>query len=78
MNITKHALKRMAERGFTPEMLAALMNGKNVVVPTRDDKFLVIGKADGNFWTLILAKDMYSIVSVRRSHNSEVVKWNSK
>ena len=27
MNITKHALERMAERGFTPEMLAALMEG---------------------------------------------------
>ncbi|MBR2271197.1 MAG: DUF4258 domain-containing protein [Fibrobacter sp.] len=78
MNITKHALKRMAERGFTPEMLVALMNGKYTILSTRDDKFLVIGKADGNFWTLVLAKDMYSVVSVRRSHNSEVVKWNSK
>jgi uncharacterized DUF497 family protein len=78
MNITKHALERMAERGFTPEMLATLMDGKHVIVPTRDDKFLMIGRADGNFWTLILAKDMYSVVSVRRSHNSEVAKWNSK
>lgn len=78
MNITKHALKRMDERGFTPEMLVALMNGKYTILSTRDDKFLVIGKADGNFWTLVLAKDMYSVVSVRRSHNSEVVKWNSK
>ena len=78
MNITKHALKRLAERGFTPEMLVALMNGKYTILSTRDDKFLVIGKADGNFWTLVLAKDMYSVVSVRRSHNSEVVKWNSK
>ena len=78
MNITKHALRRMAERGFTPEMLVALMNGKYTILSTRDDKFLVIGKADGNFWTLVLAKDMYSVVSVRRSHNSEVVKWNSK
>lgn len=78
MNITKHALKRMAKRGFMPEMLATLMVGKHVVVPTRDDKFLVIGRADSNFWTLILAKDMYSVVSVRRSHSSEVAKWNSK
>ncbi len=78
MNITKHALRRMAERGFTPEMLAVLMNGKHVIVPARDDKFLVIGKVDGNFWTLVLAKDMYSVVSVRRSHDSEVAKWNSK
>lgn len=78
MNITKHALERMAERGFTSEMLVALMNGKHIIVPTRDDKFLMIGRADGNFWTLILAKDMYSVVSVRRSHNSEVAKWNSK
>ena len=68
----------MAERGFTPEMLVALMNGKYTILSTRDDKFLVIGKAEGNFWTLVLAKDMYSVVSVRRSHNSEVVKWNSK
>ena len=78
MNITKHALERMAERGFTPEMLAAMMNGKFTILPTRDDKFLVIGKADGNFWTLVLAKDMYSVVSVRRSHNCEVEKWNLK
>ena len=49
MNITKHALERMAERGFTSEMLVALMNGKHIIVPTRDDKFLMIGRADGNF-----------------------------
>ena len=78
MNITKHALERMAERGFTPEMLVALMEGKRVIVPTRDEKFLVIGKADGNFWTLVLAKDMYSVVSVRRSHGSEEALWTSK
>ena len=28
MNITKHALRRMAERGFTSEMLVALMKGE--------------------------------------------------
>ena len=78
MNITKHALERMAERGFTPEMLATLISGRVSVIPTRDERFLVTGKADGKFWTLVLAKDMYSVVSVRRSHNSEVAKWNSK
>ena len=78
MNITKHALKRMAERGFTPEMLVALMSGKTFIAPTRDEKFLVIGKADHKFWTLVFAKDMYSLVSVRRSHDDEVAKWISK
>lgn len=78
MNITKHALERMAERGFTSEMLAILINGKTSVVPTRDEKFLVIGKADGKFWTLVFAKDLYSLVSVRRSHGEEEALWNSK
>ena len=36
MNITKHALRRMAERGFTPEMLAVLMNGKYFIKTGND------------------------------------------
>ena len=40
MNITKHALERMAERGFTPEMLAVLMKGGAVRRAHRDEEAL--------------------------------------
>ena len=78
MNITKHAFERMNERGMTPEMLATLMDGKIAVVPTRDEKFLVVGLADGKMWTVVMASDMYTVVTVRRSHKEEVDLWTSK
>lgn len=77
MNITKHAFQRMQERNFTPEMLGRLLNGKIIVLPSRDDTSIVIGRADGNIWAVIVASED-TVVSVRRAHRDEVAIWNSK
>lgn len=52
MNITKHALKRMAERGFTPEMLVALMKGKYFIKNGAQGRFVMTGQVDGNIWSI--------------------------
>lgn len=75
MNITKHALERMAERGFTPEMLAALMNGKYFIKSSSQGRFLVIGQADGNIWAVVLDSDLYTVITVRRAHKDEETLW---
>ena len=78
MNITKHALRRMVERGFTPEMLAALMNGKYFIKTGNDGRFVVIGQVDGNFWAVVLDLDMYTVITVRRAHGDEEALWTSR
>ena len=78
MNITKHALQRMAERGFTPEMLVALMEGKNFIKTGNDGRFVVIGLVDGKIWAVVLDSDMYTVITVRRAHRDEEALWTSR
>lgn len=78
MDITKHALERMAERGFTPEMLATLMKGKYFVKNGNDGRFVVIGQVDGNVWAVILDSDLYTVITVRRAHRDEEALWTSR
>lgn len=78
MNITKHALKRMAERGFTPEMLVALMKGKYFIKTGNDGRFVVIGQVDGKIWTIVLDSDLYTVITVRRAHRDEEALWTSR
>ena len=77
MNITKHALERMIEWGFSPEMAFRLIKGRVSIVSTRDDRFLITGIVDGNLWTLVMESDMYTLVTVRRAHSIEEVLWKS-
>ena len=76
MIITKHAFKRMTERGLSPEMLSSMMKGHVVVKPSRNGSFIVIGRADGNFWTVLMGSDLYTVITVRRSHSDEESLWN--
>jgi|P1105metagenome_2_1110788.scaffolds.fasta_scaffold00675_5 hypothetical protein len=78
MNITKHALKRMAERGFTPEMLVALMKGKYFIKNGAQGRFVMTGQVDGNIWTIVFDSDLYTVITVRRAHKDEEALWNSK
>lgn len=78
MNITKHAFKRMAERGFTPEMLSSMMKGRIYIKPSSNGSFVVVGKVDKNCWTVLMASDMYTVITVRRAHPDEEALWNSK
>lgn len=78
MNITKHALKRMAERGFTPEMLVALMKGKYFIKNGAQGRFVMTGQVDGNIWTIVFDSDLYTVITVRRAHKNEEALWNSK
>ena len=68
----------MTERGFTPEMLAALMNGKYFIKSSSQGRFIVIGQADGNIWAVVLDSDFYTVITVRRAHNDEEALWNLK
>ena len=77
MNITKHALERMIERGMTPEMMANMMKGRIIAKPSRNGTFAVVGRSDGNFWTVLLGSDMYTVITVRRAHPDEEVLWKS-
>ena len=78
MNITKHALERMKERGFSPEMAFRLIKGTVSVVSTRDNRFLITGMVDGNLWTLVMESDLYTLITVRRAHAIEEILWTSK
>jgi hypothetical protein len=78
MNITKHALKRMAERGFTPEMLVAMMKGKYFIKNGAQGRFVMTGQVDGNIWTIVFDSDLYTVITVRRAHKDEEALWNSK
>ena len=78
MKITRHAFKRMAERGFTPEMLSTMMKGYIFVGPSKNESFIVVGKVDKNFWTVLMASDMYTVITVRRAHPNEEALWNSR
>ena len=72
MNITEHAMLRMAQRAFTPEMLGKLTNGRKAVMPADLGRFRIVGNVDGDFWTLVVEKDLYTLVTVRRAHEDEI------
>lgn len=78
MNITKHAFERMSERGITVEMLSSLLKGKKYIRESRNGRFVIIGKADSKLWSVVTDSDLYTVITVRRSHEDEVVLWNSK
>jgi uncharacterized DUF497 family protein len=78
MNITKHALERMAERGFTPEMLVALMEGKHFIKTGNDGRFVVIGQVDEKIWAVVFDSDLYTVITVRRAHRDEEALWTSR
>lgn len=71
MNITEHALDRMVERGFTPDMLGKFLSSNYKVDVANDGRYKLIGVVDGVSWTLIVEADMYTLVTVRRSHGGE-------
>ncbi len=71
MNITEHALDRMVERGFTPDMLGKFLSSNYKVDVANDGRYKLIGAVDGVSWTLIVEADMYTLVTVRRSHGGE-------
>lgn len=72
MNITEHALLRMAQREFTPEMLGRLLKGRKAVMPADRGRFRIVGNVDGDFWTLVVEEDLYTLVTVRRAHEDEI------
>lgn len=75
MNITKHAFERMSERGITVEMLSSLLKGKKYIRKTRNGRFIIIGKADSKLWSIITDSDLYTVITVRRSHEDEEELW---
>ena len=72
MNITEHAMLRMAQRGFTPGMLGKILNGRKAVLPAGSGRFRIVGNVDGDFWTLVVEEDLYTLVTVRRAHEDEI------
>ena len=50
MNITEHALDRMLERGFTPEMLGKFLNSAYRIETANDGRYKLIGVVDGVSW----------------------------
>ena len=76
MNITKHAFKRMRERGFTVEMLGKVLRRKVLVHAPSDKEGVskIITEVDNRFWTLIVSDDLKTLITVRRAHEDEVQK----
>ncbi|MBO7550671.1 MAG: hypothetical protein J6T62_04325 [Fibrobacter sp.] len=72
MNVTEHALERMAERGFTADMLGRFMNSKYSIMAAKDGRYKLVGCVDGVYWTLVVEPDMYTLVTVRKSHGDEI------
>lgn len=74
MNITDHAADQMKKRGFTTEMLGRLLKGRSTLKrsPQRQDRYLITGFVDGKWWTVVTENDLYTMVTVRRAHASEI------
>lgn len=72
MNITKHAFERMKLRNFTEDMLGKLFNGKRKILPAGNGRFRIVGNVDGNYWTLVVEADLYTLITVRRAHEDEI------
>ena len=79
MNIIDYAFEKFDERTFTPEMAAKLVNGKRLLKPSKSnpDRYIAIGKVDGDFWVVVMEKDLYSVVTARRAHDDEEELWKS-
>jgi len=79
MKFVDHAFGRFNERQFTPEMAVKLINGKRLLrrSDSNPDRYVAIGCVDGNFWVVVLEKDLYTVVTARRAHNNEVDLWKN-
>lgn len=78
MNVTEHAMLRMAQRGFSGEMLGKLLNGRKAVMPAEMGRFRIVGNVDGDYWTLVVEEDLYTLVTVRRAHEDEICLMSKK
>lgn len=79
MKFIEHAFERFQERSFTPEMAAKLVNGKRLLMRSRSnpDRYFAIGLVDGEFWAVVLEKDLYTVVTARRAHKDEEELWKN-
>ena len=71
MNITDHALDRMIERGFTPDMLGKFLASRYRILAAKNGRYKLVGVVDGDAWTLVVEADMYTLVTVRKAHGGE-------
>ena len=80
MKIIDHAFDKFAERIFTPEMAAKLVNGKRILRQSKSnpDRYIAIGEVDGTVWVIVLEKDLYTVVTARRAHKNEEALWLQK
>lgn len=74
MNIIRHAFEQMKERGFTVEMLGRLVCGRTYIrtSETDDCRYLMTGIVNKKWWTIVLDKDLYTVITVRRAHEDEI------
>ena len=61
------------------EMAARLVNGKRLLRRSKSNpsRYKAIGKVDGEFWVVVLEKDLYTVVTARRAHKDEEVLWKN-
>lgn len=80
MKFIDHAFGRFDERTFTPEMAAKLVRRKALIRRSKSNpnRYIAIGKADGNVWVVVLEKDLYTVVTARRAHDDEEKLWYSR
>ena len=65
MKIIKHAFEKFDERTFTPEMAAKIVKGNRILISSKSnpDRYIAIGKIDGDIWIVVLEKDLYTVVT---------------
>ena len=80
MKIIKHAFEKFDERMFTPEMAAKLVHGRCMFRLSKNfpNRYLAIGEVDGKIWSVVLEKDLYTVVTARRAHKDEENLWHSR
>ena len=79
MKFIEHAFERFQERSFTPEMAMKLINGKRLLMCSKSNpnRYFAIGMVDGECWTVVLEKDLYTVVTARRAHKDEEELWKN-
>lgn len=80
MNISEHASQRMQERGFTMQMLEDFLSNEicNIKSENHENVVLLIGKINDKFWTLIVNRETNNLITVRRSHKTEIENYDSR
>ena len=58
--------------------MITIMETLKVSSKSNPDRYIAIGKIDGDIWIVVLEKDLYTVVTARRAHKDKENLWKSR